>query len=389
MGRELLMGIVGGGEDSPAGELHRTAAEATGKIKLVCGAFSRAAVKSIHYGESILPEDGRAYGSYREMFKKEAKLPEGERMDFVSILTTNNMHYPISMAAADAGFHIVCERPMTTSIDEAVNLARKLKQTERLFALSHIHAFYPALQKAAQLIASGKIGSIRRIMIEHPQAWLATRKETAGSKQAAWRTDPKRMGRAGSAADAGADCEFIASMLLDSPIVEVSSDLTSFIKGRVLDDDACTLLRFENGAHGTIWTSQIAVGEDSALSVRVYGETGAIAWNQIKPYTLTIKPLDGKVKTTTCKEPTQTPSIKKLSGDIPLPSSQALLDSFVKLYNIFGTALEEVKKGKAVDEKEYGYPTVDTGIRCMAFIESVARSSKSENKWTEMVIEDT
>lgn len=374
--------MVGGGEDSPAGELHRAAAEATGRISLVCGSFSRAAARSVQFGEQVLPPDGRAYGNYREMFKKEAKLPDGERMDFVSILTTNNMHYPVSMAAADAGFHIACERPMTTSVDEAVNLSRKLKQTERLFCLSHTYAFSPALKEAAKLIESGSIGSVRRIMIEYPQAWLATRMETAGSKQAAWRTDPKRMGRAGSAADIGADCEFIANMLIGSRVTEVASDLTSFIKGRTLDDDACIMMRFENGVRGTMWTSQVAVGEDDALSVRVYGDSGALIWNQAEPLTLTTRSVKGKTKTTTCEETAGRVSMDTSKAEIPLPRAQGFLDSFVDLYDSFATALEDAEGGRKVSEEEYGYPTVEDGIRSMVFIEAVAQSSKSENKWT-------
>jgi predicted dehydrogenase len=389
MGRKLLMGMVGGGEDSPAGKIHRAAAKATGRISLVCGAFSRASARSLQFGEAALPPKGRTYGSYREMFKKEAKLPEGERMDFVSILTTNNMHYPVSMAAADAGFHIACERPMTTSMDEAVNLSRKLKQTERLFCLAHSYAFTPALREAAKLIASGHIGSVRRIMIEYPQAWLATRMETAGSKQAAWRTDPKRMGRAGSAADVGADCEFIASMLIGSPVTELSADLTNFIKGRTLDDDACTLVRFENGARGTIWTSQIAVGEDNALSVRVYGDQGALVWRQREPFTLTIKSIEGKIKTSKHEQTLNKFSLRTCKAAIPLPPSQGFLDSFVDLYDSFANALEDAESGKKIAEQKYGYPTVEDGIRCMAFIEAVARSSKSESKWTPLEIETT
>ncbi len=381
MRRKLRMGMVGGGKDAFIGAVHRIAAQMDGKIELVCGAFSSTRKKSIQSGKDLLLPDDRVYGTYREMFRREAKLPETERMDFVSIVTPNNMHYPVAMAALDSGFHVACDKPMTITLDEAKNLARKIKLTNCLFCLTHNYTGNPMVKEARSLVATGKMGKVRRVVVEYPQGWLANRLETSGQKQAAWRTDPKRAGASCCMGDIGTHCANLAEYITGSTISELCSELSTFVKGRMLDDDGSVLLRFENGAHGLLWASQIAVGQENSLNIRVYCEKGAIEWHQEEPNTLLVrwvdKPTEIRRTGTSFVGPEAIAHTR-----LPAGHPEGYLEAFANIYKNFAVALADVViNKKKIKESDYDYPNVNDGIRGMAFLEAVVKSSKSKDKW--------
>jgi predicted dehydrogenase len=374
------MGMVGGGRDAFIGAVHRMAATLDNRIELVCGAFSSTRQKSRESGAELLLPAERVYGTYREMIKKEARVPDGERMDFVCIVTPNNMHYPVAMAALDGGFHVVCDKPMTTTLEEARNLARKVRQTGRLFCLTHNYTGYPMVKEARQLAAGGKLGALRRVVVEYPQGWLATRLETSGHKQAAWRTDPRKAGGSCCMGDIGTHCHNLAEYVCGVPLIGVCADLTSFVPGRVLDDDGSVLLRFRNGLRGLLWASQVAVGRENGLSIRVYGETGSLEWHQEEPNSLTVQ----WTKRPTQIRRTATPFVgKQAAGATRLPPGhpEGFVEAFANLYTTFADGLSRVLDGKKVDESKLDYPNVDHGVRGVAFLDAVIASAKSKDKW--------
>lgn len=383
MNRKLRMGMVGGGRDAFIGAVHRIAAQMDGKIELTCGAFSSTPYKSKASGRDLFLPANRVYGTYREMFRKEAKLPVDEKMDFVAIVTPNNMHYPVAMAALDAGFHVVCDKPMTMTLAEAKNLEKKVKSTKLLFCLTHNYTGNPMVKEARRLVENGKLGKIRRVVVEYPQGWLATRLETTGQKQAAWRTNPKRAGASCCMGDIGTHCENLAEYIIGSEIKELCADFTTFVKGRPLEDDGSVLIRFNNGAKGILWASQIAVGEENGLNIRVYGEKGAFGWRQEESNTLIARWIDKPIQVLR----TSTPFVGKeaaANSRIPAGHPEGYLEAFANIYNNFAQALSKVLEGKKVDEASYDYPNVHDGVRGMAFLETVVKSAKSKDKWVKV-----
>ncbi len=377
------MGMVGGGRDAFVGPLHLAAAQATGLIELVAGAFSSTRPKSKESGGDLGLDSERVYGVYRDMLRSEAKRPAGEHLDFISIVTPTNMHYPVAMAAIDAGFHVLCETPMTTTVDEAENLARKLKQTQKIFCLTQHHAGYPMVTEARKLVTSGKLGTLRRIVVEYPQGWLATRIEANGQKQAAWRTNPRNAGNCCCMSDVGVHAEGLMLAITGLTLKEVCADLTTFVNGRMLEDDGSVLMRFKEGARGVLWASQIAIGETSGLKIHVYGETGSLVWRQADPNTLCYYTQDGELKTRTCP-----------TSDIPHPSSSVTLPAgypnvqiapLTNLYQRFAqTLIQRIDSGKNPDPKALEFPGVNDGIRSAQFTAAVIASSTSKDKWIDV-----
>ena len=383
MDRRFRMGMVGGGKDAFIGAVHRIAARMDDRAELVCGTFNSSAQRSRESGEALRVPAARAYGNYREMFRKEQKLPADERMDFLVVVTPNNMHYPISMAALDGGIHVVCDKPMTTTVDEASNLARKIRNTGLLFCLTHNYTGAPMVKEARQLVGKGKLGDIRRVVVEYPQGWLARRQETAGLKQAIWRTDPKRAGATCCMGDIGSHCANLAEYITGLEISEVCADLATFVPGRQLDDDGSVLLHFSNGAHGVLWASQVAVGEENALAIRVYGDKGSLEWRQQEPNTLVVHHID---------KPTQvfrtgTAFVGKCAAAntiLPAGHPEGYLEAFANIYRNFYPALEKALAGKKVNEADYDYPNVNDGVRGMMFLAAVVKASKSKEKWVKL-----
>lgn len=380
MDRKLRMGMVGGGRDAFIGPVHRMAALMDNRTELVCGAFSSTPEKSRLSGQDLFLPPGRVYGDYHDMFRREATLLDRERMDFVAIVTPNNIHYPAAAAALDAGFHVVCDKPMTMDLAEAKDLERRMAEAGKLFCLTHNYTGYPMVKEARDLVCGGELGTVRRIVVEYPQGWLATRLESEGVKQAVWRTDPNLAGASSCMGDIGTHCENLAEYVTGLKIREMCADLTTFVEGRGLDDDGSVLLRFEGGARGLLWASQIAVGQENGLRLRVYGEEGGIEWRQEEPNSLVVHRLDRAIEI----RRTATPFVgRAASSNVRLPAGhpEGYIEAFANIYNSFADALCDVISGGEVDEEAYDYPNVRDGVRGMAFLDAVVRSSKSEEKW--------
>jgi predicted dehydrogenase len=378
MNRKMRMGMVGGGKDAFIGGIHRMAANLDGEIELVCGAFSSSPEKSKASGESLyLPAD-RVYGSFEEMIQKEKQLPEGERMDFVSIVTPNHMHFPPAKMALENGFHVVCDKPMTLNLKEAKELRDIVKKTGLLFCLTHNYTGYPMVKEARQMIKDGKLGKIRKIVVEYPQGWLATKVE---NKQADWRTDPARSGIAGCMGDIGTHAENLAEYITGLKITEMCADLTTFVEGRRLDDDGNVLLHFENGAKGILHASQISVGEENGLNIRVYGEKGGLKWRQEEPNTLVATWLDQSAQNLRTGVGQQYESTRRHIRIPPPGHPEGYLEAFASLYRNFAITLRSRLKGETPDPIYLDFPSVDDGVRGMVFIETVVASSNSKEKW--------
>jgi predicted dehydrogenase len=286
MAKKLKAGLIGGGEGAFIGSIHYRAAMLDGYYELVCGAFSSDPQKAKRSAAAYHVDDARAYGSWKEMFEKEASLPADQRMEVVMITTPNHLHFPQAMMALDMGFHVICDKPVTISQAEALELEKKVKATGLIFALTHTYTGYPMVMEAREIVMSGKLGKIRKLVVEYPQGWLSTPLEQEGQKQAAWRSDPKFNGPGGCMGDIGVHAENLAEYITGLPIDELCADITSFVPGRKLDDDASVLLRFKGGAKGVLYASQISAGEENDINIRVYGEKGGLEWHQAEPNTL-------------------------------------------------------------------------------------------------------
>lgn len=371
--------MVGGGRGAFIGAVHRMAAALDGEIELVCGAFSSDPEKSIASGKDLYLPDDRCYGSYQEMIEKEKARPEGDRMDFVSIVTPNHMHVPPAKMALENGFAVVCDKPLAFSLAEAKEIKEVVDRTGLLFALTHNYTGYPMVKEAREMIRRGDIGKVRKVVVEYPQGWLSTFLESTGQKQAGWRTDPKRSGIAGSMGDIGTHAENLAEYMTGLQITELCADLTTFVEGRLLDDDGNVLLHFDNGAKGVLHASQIANGEENALNIRVYGETGGLSWQQMEPNTLIHRTNDGvRIKRTGVGDLSES---AQAHTRIPAGHPEGYLEAFASIYRNFARALRKTLAGEKPSEFDLDFPTVDDGVRGMAFIESVVESSNSDQKW--------
>jgi len=296
--------MVGGGADSFMGAIHREAIKACGGMELVCGAFGSTRQNSFTTGKVLELPTRKVYGTYRDMFRREASLPKDERMDFVTVLAPNAMHYPVAMSSIDAGFPIFCEKPYTCNMDEALNLTRKLRDSGLDYGIAMVYKSYPALKKFQDLIKDGKtVGNIRKISASFLLGWMAQRLETQGNKQAGWRADPRRSGQAGCLADLGTHCFHLAEWLSGLTVTELCADMRPTIAGRILDDDCSVLVRFNNGARGVFLTSQVATGRSEGLSIEIFGDKGALFWSQSAPDRLVARGVDGKEDVTCAAYP--------------------------------------------------------------------------------------
>ncbi|MBX2816972.1 MAG: Gfo/Idh/MocA family oxidoreductase [Saprospiraceae bacterium] len=372
--------MVGGGRGAFIGAVHRMAAAIDGQIELVCGAFSSDAEKSRLSGEDLFLPADRVYGSYAEMIEKEKALPANERMDFVSIVTPNHVHFPPAKMALENGFHVVCDKPLCFNMEEAHELAQLVKDTGLIFALTHNYTGYPMVKHAKQMIANGTLGEVRKIVVEYPQGWLSTKLEDSEQKQASWRTDPSKSGIAGSIGDIGTHAENLAEYISGLQIKELCADLSTFVPGRQLDDDGNVLLRFNNGAKGLLFCSQIAVGEENNLRIRIYGTKAAVEWRQQDPNDLVVRHLD---------QPMQV--LRTGVGDLaaaaqahtrlPAGHPEGYLEAFASIYRNFAKHVQARLSGEEVDPV-YDFPTVEDGVRGMQFIYKVVESGQSDDKWT-------
>ena len=380
MSRKLRMGMIGGGTGSFIGDVHRKASSIDGMIELVCGAFSSTAEKSIQSGKDLFLPENKCYGSYEEMILKEKELPENERMDFVSIVTPNHMHFPPAKMALENGFHVVCDKPMTLTLEEAIELEKIIEKSGKLFALTHNYPGSPMVKQAKALVDNGDLGTIRKVVVQYLQGWLSTDIDTTENKQAAWRVDPKRSGIGGALGDIGTHAENLVEYITGLKITEIAADLGRFGKGRVLDDDGNLLLRLENGAKGTMSFSQIALGEENNLAIRVYGTKASLEWHQENPNQLITHWLDEPVKI-------YTPNGNKLYDSaqisrIPAGHPEGYLEAFATVYKNFATHLIAELKGEKIDKPDY--PTVKDGIRGMKFIYAAVESDQNNATWVKI-----
>lgn len=380
MNRKLRMGMVGGGSDAFIGAIHRLAAFMDGQIELVCGCFSINPEISVSSGKSYYLPENRVYKSYQEMFNAEVKLPEGDRMDFVTIVTPNFAHFGPAMMALENGFNVVIDKPITFTLDEALQLQAKLQETGLLLALTHTYSGYPAVKHAKQMVAEGLFGKIRKVFVEYPQGWLSAKVEDAGNAQASWRTDPKRSGKAGAMGDIGTHAHHLAEYITGLKTVELCAELNVFVPGRMLDDDGAVLLRFDGGAKGVLVATQIAAGEENALKIRVYGEKGGLEWAQQEPNTLIVKwtnkPTEiyrvGTSMGTAAAANTRTP------GGHP----EGYLEAFANIYRNFSFTLRAKMNGEQPKPEWLDFPGVEDGIRGMQFIDAVVEAGYNDDiKW--------
>lgn len=375
------MGMVGGGRGAFIGAVHRMAALLDGQIDLVCGAFSSNSKKSKASGKDLFLPANRVYGSFTEMILAEKKLPIGERMDFVSIVTPNHVHFPPAKLALQHGFHVICDKPATFDLQEAKALEKIVKKSGCVFALTHNYTGYPMVKQAREMIAKGKLGKIRKVVVEYPQGWLSTRLEASEQKQAAWRTDPKRSGAAGAMGDIGTHAENLAEYITGLQITSLCADLHTFVKGRRLDDDGSVLLRFDNGARGVLMASQIAAGEENNLRIRVYGEKGGVDWSQMEPNSLIVRWLDQPVQILRSGG-AGTGAAAAAATRIPAGHPEGYLEAFANIYKNFANTVSAKQAGKKPKKIDLDFPTISDGVRGMRFIEKVVASGKSKQKWT-------
>ncbi len=382
MKRKLRMGMVGGGKDAFIGAVHRHAAFLDGNVELVCGALSIHPEIARESGEMLFLNQDRIYLNYEEMIRKEKALPEDQRMDFVTIVTPNFAHFAPAMMALDNGFHVVIEKPMTFTLEEAKKLQEKVNETGLLLCLTHAYTGYPLVKQAKQMVKEGALGKIRKVWVEYPQGWLSKLSEREGNTQAAWRTDPSKSGKSGAMGDIGTHAANLAEYITGNKITQLCADLNIMVEGRALDDDGNVLLKFENGAAGVLMASQVAAGEENALKIRIYGEKGGLEWAQQEPNTLLLKWLD---------QPAQIyrtgmgylGSYAKHNTRTPAGHPEGFLEAFANIYRNFSNTLAARIEGRTPSTEDLDFPNVEDGVRGMAFIDNVVASSKSEQKWTE------
>ncbi len=383
MSRKIRYGMVGGGRGAFIGAVHRIAAAIDQQIELVCGAFSSDPEKSrASGGDLFLPAD-RCYGTFEEMIQKEKALPADRRMDFIAIVTPNHVHFPPAKMALENGFHVLSDKPATFNLEEAKELQALVTKSGLLYGLTHNYTGYPLVKEARDMIKAGKLGKIRKVVVEYPQGWLATRLEESGQKQASWRTDPAKSGAGGCVGDIGTHAENLAEYITGLKISELAADISTFVEGRALDDDVNVLLRFDNGAKGILHSSQISVGEENNLNIRVYGEKGGIEWHQKEPNTMLVKWLDQPMQVYRTANGYLGANAAAATRTPPA-HPEGYLEAFANIYKNFASHIRAVLDGKTPDAVALDYPKIDDGVRGMAFIDAVVSSSKANAAWTKL-----
>ncbi|MHC4123568.1 MAG: Gfo/Idh/MocA family protein [Planctomycetota bacterium] len=382
--RTLKMGMVGGGPGAFIGEVHRKAARMDGHIELVAGAFDINPRKSKQMGRELYLNSKRVYKDYKEMIEKELKLPEGERIDFVAVTTPNNWHFPIAKAFLEAGFHVMCEKPMTLNVKEAKILKKIVAKSRKVFGLMHVYTGYPMVKLAHDMVRQGDLGAIRKIIVRYPQGWLATALEKTGCMQASWRTDPKQSGGAGCMGDIGTHAGNLAEYITGLKITHICADLHTFVKGRRLDDDGNCLLRFNKGASGILHASQISIGQENGLAIWVYGDEKSLEWHQEDPNYLTVKQMNGPAEVWSRGNPYIAEKSLAAARATRLPSGhpEGFFEAFANHYCNFADAVRARMMNKKPEPLALDFPNVDDGLRGMLLIDTLLASTKSKQKWT-------
>lgn len=382
--RKLRMGMVGGGVGAFIGDVHRKAARMDGQIEVVAGAFSSNPKNSRKIGRQQFLSGKRVYGDYQEMIAAESALPEGDRIDFVAVTTPNNWHFPIARDFLKAGFHVMCEKPMTMTSREAKELQRLVKKHKLVFGLMHNYTGYPMVKLARDMVAKKDVGKIRKVVVQYPQGWLATALERTGQIQAKWRADPKQSGAGGCVGDIGTHAANLAEYITGLKITHICAELSTFVKGRLLDDDCNCLLKFDGGAVGVLHASQISHGEENNLAIWVHGEDASLEWHQENPNYLHVR-RPGKPEEVWKRGNDYVAAYSKAAERntrLPTGHPEGFIEAFANNYVNFAETIKCAMSGKKVDTLALDFPGVGEGIRGMLFIETVVASSKSTRKWT-------
>jgi predicted dehydrogenase len=381
MKRKLRMGMVGGGLTSFIGPVHRKAAGIDGEIELVCGAFSIIPQESVDTGASLYLDPARVYNTYPEMFEAEKKMPADKRIDFVSVVTPNHVHYGPSKMALESGFHVLVEKPIAFSLDEAVSLKKLVDETGLLLGLTHTYTGYPLVKEARNMVANGKLGKVRKVYVEYPQGWLATKLEGTGNMQASWRTDPKQSGMGGAIGDIGTHAANLAEYITGAKISEMCVMLNAVVPGRPIDDDCSMLLKFDNGASGILMATQVAAGEENNLNIRVYGEKGGLEWRQMEPNTMIARWLDRPTEVIRAGQGYLSADAKAFTRT-PAGHPEGYLEAFANIYRAFTKAVRDWKPGVKIDAEKYDFPDVEDGVRGMNFVQTAVKAAGTNDKWT-------
>lgn len=372
--------MVGGSLDAFIGEVHRKSAALDGAFDLVCGAFSSSAEKSKATGAALGLDESRVYATFNEMIETESRLPEEVRMQAVSIVTPNHVHFEPARQALEHGFHVIIDKPIAFSLDEAKQLKEITERTGLILALTHTYTGYPMIKEAKHYVDTGKLGTVRKIFVEYPQGWLSEPLEREGNKQASWRTDPTKSGEGGAVGDIGTHAANIAEYVSGLRITELSADVNITVNERLLDDDSAALLRFDNGATGVLMATQVAAGEENDLKLRVYGEKAGLEWKHSEPNTLLFKPLDAPVQILRAGTGYLSEAATR-NTRTPAGHPEGYIEAFANIYMAFYHAVTDHINGELKPLSEYDFPDVDDGVRGMAFVKTMIASGKSDVKW--------
>ena len=372
--------MVGGGPGAFIGAVHHRAATLDGMATIVAGAFSSNAERSREQGAAYGLAPDRTYASFDEMARREAELPEGERIDFVSIVTPNHLHFPVAKAFIERGINVVCDKPLTTTLEDAESLCRLVKKHDVVFALTHPYTAYPMVRQARALVQGGALGTVRKIIVEYSQGWLSTPLEQTGNKQADWRTDPARAG-AGAIGDIGTHAEHLARFITGLEMEQLLADVSSFVPGRRIDDDANMLVRYKGGAKGVLFCSQISVGEENRLAIRVYGTTASLEWHQQDPNFLTVRHPDGPTETYKPGHAFLAPAAQR-GTRLPAGHPEGLHEAFANIYSNAMRVMLARKAGETPDPLDLDFPTVRDGAAGVHFIQAALRSGR-EGDWVD------
>ncbi len=377
--RRLRAGIVGGGKGSFIGAVHRVAAELDGQAQVIAGAMSTNPQRAQESAAAWLLQ--RSYNSFAEMAEQEAARPDG--IDFVIIATPNHMHFPVAKAFLEHGIHVVSDKPMSFNLAQAQEEVALVESKNLIFALTHNYTGYPAVRHARELVRNGEIGEIRKVLVEYVQDWLMDAQEASGNKQAEWRTDPHRSGAAGSVGDIGTHAANLLEFITDLQIASLNADLTTFVKGRQLDDDANMLLRLSNGGKGLLTCSQIAAGEENNLTIRIYGTKAGLEWHQMEPNTLLFKQAGKPVQILRTGLPYMSDEAKAATRT-PAGHPEGFFEAFANIYKM---AIADIRRVESGQKPLGGYPTVYDGLRGMLFITKAVESSQKGSVWVNLQVE--
>ncbi len=383
--RRLRMGMVGGGGNAMIGPIHLRAALMENDIELVCGCFSRNYQTSLQTGKAWhLPEE-RIYRDYREMMEREAAMPAGERMDFVAIVTPNIAHYEQAALALDKGFDVVLDKPLTFSLEEALKLQQKVEQTGRTLALTHTYTGYPAVKEMKSRIAAGELGRLRLVDVEYIQGWLSQRIELEGGNNAGWRTDPKLSGKGGCVGDIGTHAWHLAEYVSGQQVTELSAELSTFVEGRPIDDDAVAFLHFDGGLHGLLHATQVAAGEENGLAIRISGEKGTFEWHQMEPNTLIIRWADRPAEIIRTGNGYMSP-LAKWNTRTPGGHPEGYIEAFSNIYRNFVKTVKAKAAGETPQPEALDFPNIRDGVRGLQFIETMVEAGYSrDKKWVKWI----